>query len=175
MSGLIFFLKSKVVLAILGAVLFGTAGALVAAVPFGSTPPGSSSSALQGQAGLVALDNVTATPVRATPGSTGAPTKTPTKIPATPTRTPTPKPTNTPRTGVSTLGGSVQSVNTGANSFTIKQSNGTITTVTVTANTVFQGHANSLSSLQAGWKVYVTGTTQRDGTFAATNVNAYDD
>ncbi len=168
MSGLILFLKSKVVLAILGAVLFGTAGALVAVVPFGSAPPGSSPSALQGQAGLVALDDATATPVRATPGSTSAPTKTPTKTPA-------PKPTNTPGTGSVTLRGAVQSVNTSANTFTLKLGNGTITTVAVTANTVFQGHANSLSSLQAGWKVYVTGTTQTDGTFVATNVNAYDD
>jgi hypothetical protein len=168
MSGLILFLKSKVVLAILGAVLFGTAGALVAAVPFGSTPPGSSSSAPQGQAGLIALDNATATPVRATPGSAGAPTNTPTKIPA-------PKPTNTPGTGGTTLRGVVQSVNTSANTFTIKLGNGTITTVAVTANTVFQGRATSLSGLQVGWSVRVTGTTQADGTFAATNVNAYDD
>lgn len=164
MSGLILFLKSKIVLAILGAVLFGTAGALVAAVPFSSTPSGSSSSALQGQAGLAALDDATATPVRATPSSTSAPTKTPTKIPA-------PKPTNTPGTG---LRGTVQSVNTSANTFTIKLFSGTTTTVAVTANTVFQGHANSLSSLQAGWKVYVMGTYQ-GSTFTATDVNAYDD
>ena len=172
MSGLIFFLKGKVVLAILGAVVFGTAGALVAAVPFSSTPPGSSAGTPQGQAGLVALDGATATPVRATPSSTSVPTKTPTKIP---TATPTSKPTNTPGTGNGTLRGTVQSVNTSANTFTIRQSSGTITTVVVTTTTVFQGHANSLSSLQAGWKVYVTGTTQTDGTFAATNVNAYDD
>lgn len=162
MSGLILFLKSKVVLAILGAVLFGTAGALVAAVPFGSTPPGPSSNTPQGQAGLVALDDATATPVKATPSNTAAPTNTPTKIPP-------PKPTNTPGTG---LRGTVQSVNTSANTFTIKLFSGTITTVTVTANTVFQGRTTSLGGLQVGWSVKVTGTYQPDGTFAATIVNA---
>jgi hypothetical protein len=172
MSGLILFLKSKVVLAVLGAVLFGTAGALVAAVPFGSTPPGSSSSAPQGQAGLAALDDATATPGGATSSSTSTPTQSPTKAP---TKTSTPKPTNTPGTGAVTLRGTIQSVNTSANTFTIKLFSGAITTVGVTANTVFQGRATSLSGLQVGWSVSVTGTYQTDGTFAATTVNAYDD
>ena len=164
MSGLVLFFKSKVVLAILGAVLFGTAGTLVAAVPFGNTSSNSSSSAPQGQAGLAALDNGTATP-----GGTAQGSPTPTK---TPTRAATPKPTNTPGTGSVTLRGAVQSVNTSANTFTIKLNNGTITTVAVTANTVFQGRANSLSGLQVGWSVSVKGTYQTDGTFAASNVNA---
>ena len=165
MSGLILFFKSKVVLAILGAVLFGTAGAMVATFPFGSVPSSSSASARQGQAGVAALDNTTATPAGTTPSSTTMPTKTP-------TRAPTPKPTNTPGTGSVTLRATVQSVNTSANTFTVKLFSGTITTVTVTANTVFQGGANSLSGLQVGWSVSVKGTYQTDGTFAASNVNA---
>lgn len=172
MSGFILYLKSKVALAVLGAVLFGTAGAMVAVLPFHSSPStNTSSSAPQGQAGAAVLDNTTATPGSASPSSTSVPTQTPTKAP---TRTPAPKPTNTPGTGGTTLRGTVQSVNTSANTFTILQSSGTVTTVTINANTVFQGHATSLGSLQAGWKVYVTGTYQ-GSTFAATNVNAYDD
>lgn len=167
MSGLILFFKSKVVLAIMGAVLFGTAGAMVATLPFGSAHSSPSASARQGQAGVAALDNTTATSSGPTPGST-QPAKTPTKAPA-------PKPTNTLGTGGGTLRGTVQSVNTSANTFTIKLFGGTITTVTVTANTVFQGHASSLSGLQVGWSVSVQGTYQANGTFAATNVNAYDD
>lgn len=163
MSGLILFFKSKVVLAILGAVLFGTTGALVATVPFGSAPSRPSSSAPQGQAGLAAVDNATATP-----GSSATPTKTP-------TRAATPRPTNTPGAGGVTLRGAVQSVNTSANTFTIKLFNGTITTVAVTTNTVFQGQANSLSGLQVGWSVSVKGTYQAGGTFAASTVNAYID
>lgn len=161
MSGLILFFKSKVVLAVLGAVLFGTTGALVATVPFGSAPSRSAPSALQGQAGLAAVENATATP-----GRSATSTRTPTR---------TPRPTNTPGAGGVTLRGAVQSVNTSANTFTITLFNGTITTIAVTTKTVFQGLATSLSSLQAGWKVNVTGTTQTDGTFTATNVNAYDD
>lgn len=161
MSGLILFFKSKVVLAILGAVLFGTSGALVATVPFGSAPSRSAPSAPQGQAGLAAVDNATAPP-----GSSATPTRTPTR---------TPRPTNTPGAGGVTLRGSVQSVNTSANTFTIKLFNGTITTVAVTANTVFQGLATSLSSLQVGWSVSVKGTYQAGGTFAASTVNAYID
>ena len=164
MSGSILFFKSKVVLAILGAALFGTTGALVATVPFGSAPSRSASSAPQGQAGLAAVDNATATPAEPTPSSTS--THTPT-----PTRTPRPRPTNTPGTGGLTLHGTVQNVDTNANTFTIKQFNGTITTVAVNANTVYQGSATSLSSLQVGWNVSVTGTYQ-GSTFAATNVNA---
>ena len=162
MSGLILFFKSKVVLAILGAVLFGTSGALVATVPFGSAPSRSAPSALQGQAGLAAVDNATATP------GTSAPTKTPTHIP-----TRTSRPTNTPGTGAPSLRGTVQSVNTSANTFTLL-SNGTTITVAVNANTVYQGRATSLNSLQATWSVIVTGTYQ-GSTFAATIVNAYDD
>lgn len=169
MSGLILFFKSKVVLAILGAVLFGTAGAMVATFPFGSAPSSPPASARQGQAGVAALDNVTATPARPTPSSTTMPTKTPIK---TPTKIPTPRPTNTPGTGSVTLHGTVQSVNTSANTFTIKLFSGTITTVAVTANTIYQGAASSLSSLQAGWLVGVTGIYQTNGTFAATDVNA---
>lgn len=158
MSGLILFFKSKLVLAILGAVLFGTAGAVVAAVPFGGPPSSSSSSAPQGQAGLAAVDDATATP-----DSSATPTKTPTK---------TPRLTNPPGTGGVTLHGTVQSVNTAANTFTIKQTNGTITPVVVNAHTTYQGAASSLSSLQAGWLVEVTGIYQTNGTFAASGVNA---
>lgn len=163
MSGLILFFKSKVVLAILGAVLFGTSGALVATVQFGSGPSRSAPSALQGQAGLAAVNNATATPG----SSSASPTKTP-------TRTPGPRPTNTPRTGgqLINLHGTVQSVNTAANTFTIKQTDGTITTVVVNANTTYQGTASSLSSLRAGWLVEVTGIYQTNGTFAASDVNA---
>src|SRR5215471_14116294 len=85
MSEVILFCKSKVVLTVLGAVLFGTASALVAAGPFSNTPSSSSSSTPQGQAGMAALGDETETP-----GSLTQATKTPIKAP-----TRTPKPTNT--------------------------------------------------------------------------------
>lgn len=158
MQKLILLLKSKVALAIIGTVLFGSLGAFSASFPFSSVFHGAQkpSASLQAQAGLASIGAATATPM------------------ASATSTPTPRPaTPTPAGGqLLDLHGTVSSTNPGAGSFIIRQSNGATTTVMVTSNTTFQGDARSVSGLQPGWHVDVKGLFQANGTFTASLVNA---
>lgn len=159
MHTVILLLKSKVALAIIGTVLFGSMGAFIATFPFSSvfqSAPNSSAS-IQAQAGLAAIGASTATPDASASS--------------------TPRPHATTPTGgqLTDLRGTVSSTNPGASSFLIRQFNGATTTVMVTSKTTFQGDAQSLSGLQPGWHVDVKGTYQANGTFTASLVNANND
>jgi hypothetical protein len=73
------------------------------------------------------------------------------------------------------LTGTVVSVDTGKSSFMVKLADGTIKTVTVSAQTEFDGGFDRLSDIKAGALVQVTGNLQSDGTVAATRVHREDD
>jgi hypothetical protein len=70
--------------------------------------------------------------------------------------------------GQKTIDGAVTSV--GKGSFTVKLSDGTTETVTVSAQTRFDGRAHSLADLKSGEKVVVQGTDQGGGVVAATSI-----
>jgi hypothetical protein len=70
------------------------------------------------------------------------------------------------------LHGTVSSTNPDASRFTVRQNNGSTTTVVVTSKTQFHGDARSLRGLQTGWLVDVTGILQANGTFTASIVDA---
>jgi hypothetical protein len=73
-------------------------------------------------------------------------------------------------TGQRPLVGMVSSVDASTSSFVLKETDGTTVTVTVSAATQFQGSVHALAGLQANMHVTVKGTTQSDGTIAATSV-----
>ena len=66
------------------------------------------------------------------------------------------------------LHGTVSSV--GTTSFVLTLPNGTTKTVAVSSATLFAGRAHTLGDLKKGDVVSVHGTTQSDGTVAATSV-----
>jgi len=68
------------------------------------------------------------------------------------------------------LRGAVNTV--GSASFTVKLSDGTAKTVSVSKQTQFKDELHGLADLKAGMQVEVKGSAQSDGTFAATSVEA---
>ena len=68
------------------------------------------------------------------------------------------------------LQGTVLSVGMTSSSFVLTLPDGSTKTVTVSAATLFAGRAHKLTDLKKGDAVSVHGTTQGDGTFAATSV-----
>lgn len=167
MSRLILFFQSKVVLAIIGTVLFGGTAALLAGGAF--TGPGTQPTAQQPQTYANISSSGTSTSTALTATATVTPGISPT---ATPTpRQPTPTPT-TPSEQATTLHGTVTSVNTSSSLFTVRISGGATKTVTVQPQTIFQGACTSLSGMQTGWHVTVRGIYQTDGSFAASNVTS---
>jgi hypothetical protein len=170
MSRRILLFQSKVALAIIGTVLIGGGAAFIAAASFSATPSQTAANQSQNYVNIPASGDDTATPATATSATT--PGKSPT---ATPTRRP---PTPTPTTGGSqatNLRGTVTSVDTANNQFTVMTSSGA-RTVTVTPQTSFTGACTSLSGMQTQWKVVAQGVYKADGTFAATSVySSWDD
>lgn len=184
MSKLIFYLQSKIALAIIGMILFGGGAALIASASFSGAANHASGNQSQNTTNISNNGNPTNAPgastpttADATPSETPKPGKSPT---ATPTpRPPRPTPTPTPGIGQATsLSGTVSYVNTASHLFKVRTSSGgTITTrtVTVTSQTTFTGACTSLSGMQTQWKVTIQGAYQADGTFAATAVTSWID
>ncbi|GEM_PF-1426098 len=175
MSRLVLLFRSKVALAIMGAVLCGGGAAWMVATPFNFSSGHSSNAQFQTQAGAVDITGDTATPGATAPTtpSAAAPGSKPSAT-STPKSTRSPTPTATPGSQGITLRGSVGSVNTNAGTFTLI-SNGVTKTVVVTNNTTYHNGLSSLSDLHSGLYVAVRGTYQPDGTFAATSVSQADD
>jgi Domain of unknown function (DUF5666) len=175
MGRLMVLFQSKVALAIIGTLLLGSGAALIAAGPFSATA--NQTTTRQSPNYTIGSANGTATATPAPSATNNPPGVTPTSG-KTPTATPKPRPpTATPTTGsgqVTTLNGTVTSVNTAANQFTVR-SGGVTKTVTVTSQTTFTGACTSLSGMNTGWQVRAQGTYQADGSFAASSVNSYFD
>jgi hypothetical protein len=150
----------------IGAVLVGAIGAVLAFAPLHFSSPAGDA---QAQPGLNSLNSAspqeaaTATPSALATSTPTATAKAPTATAKAPTATSVP---------TLTLHGTVQNVDTTAGQFVMRQGNGTLTTVVVTSQTTYQGSASSLGTLEAKWKVQVKGVFQGDGTFKAFNVNA---
>jgi len=68
--------------------------------------------------------------------------------------------------------GTVDSVDSAHASFVLKLTDGTTKTVTVSAQTEFEGGLHSLTDLAKGTQVSVKGTLQADGSIAASSVDA---
>jgi hypothetical protein len=73
-------------------------------------------------------------------------------------------------TGQRPLVGTVGSVDVGASSFVLKETDGTSVTVTVSGATQFLGSVHALANLKANMHVTVKGTKQADGTIAASSI-----
>jgi Domain of unknown function (DUF5666) len=73
-------------------------------------------------------------------------------------------------TGQQPLVGTVSSVDPSASTFILKETDGTLVTVTVSNATLFQGSAHSLADLKATMHVTVKGAKQADGTLSATSI-----
>jgi cytoskeletal protein RodZ len=176
MSRRILFFQSKVALAIIGAVLIGGGAALMASASFSATPNQSSTNQSQNYVNVPtsggSAPSSATTPTTSASGTTPSPTSTPGKSPtATPTRRP-PTPTPTPKNGqAGTINGTVTSVDTTANQFTVRMISGALKTVFVNSQTTFQGACTSLSGLHTGWDVVVQGVYQGSA-LLATDVNS---
>lgn len=159
------FFRSRIMLALIGLILIGGVSAAVAV----ATAPQSFRSAL-----------ATTGQTKATPTATLAATATATRVvapPVQPTAIPPASPTATPAASTSQLvdlHGTVASISASAGTFAMSV-NGSSMTVETNGATQFTGDAKSLSALRTGWKVEVKGTTQANGPFIATLVNANSD
>jgi len=70
--------------------------------------------------------------------------------------------------------GSVVSMDASGSSFMLKQSDGSTVQVTVSSTTIFDGGLTKLGDLKAGMTVEVKGAKQSDGTVAASRVHGED-
>jgi hypothetical protein len=173
MSRLMLLFHSKVAIAIIGAVLCGGGAAWIVSTPFDFSSGHTPSAQFQTQAGAAGIAGETAAP--GTPQATNTPGSRPSATP-TPGSTRQPIPTATPGAGQTVdLHGRVGTVNSAAETFTIRLINGTTKTVVVTAQTTYQGAATSLNTLYSGWRVEVQGVTQADGSIMASVVNESND
>ncbi len=165
MRSLTTLLRSRVGIAVLGAVLLGGLGASMGAASVGR-PGGTTSGSLANSSAIAT--NTIATSVSPTGSATPNPTDTaetgngsPTATPGAPaSRTPTTPPANTGQT--IDLHGTITSINRTANTSTLNS-----TTVVINGQTQFQGKAASFQALQAGMVAEVKGQTQGDGSFIA--------
>ncbi len=167
MEALTTLLRSKVGIAVLGAVLLGGLGAYMGAAS--AWRPSQLPSGSVANTGAAAIG--TTSPSATSTGSAGKQTRNPS-----PTNTPGSSPTTPPVTPVSSgqtvdLHGTIGTINTTANSFTLNNS-GSLITVVVNGQTAFQGSASSLQGLRSGWQAEVKGQTQSDGSFLAFLVNS---
>ena len=167
------FLRSRVGLGVAGMLLVGLVGASIAVLTSSHTTP---------SATVRTTSQPTATATTApspSPTSTLAPVRH--ELPA-PTATPAPPPESTPTVMPSAgqpidLHGTVGTVTSGNNTFTLKTStNGTVT-VQVTSTTTFQiqGKTSTFQNLRSGMAAQVTGNFELDGTFVALSVDAQTD
>ncbi len=165
--GLLQVFSSKVILAILGALLIGGVSAGLAAgtaiQPHAPTPGVASTT---GGANTATATGATQATSASSPTATDTPTDTPTTAPQN-------NPTATPN-GQVTLRGTIAAVppTTSSNTFTMNV-HGTSYTVLVDGNTNFTGNAQSIGDLKVGWTARVVAMVQPDGTtYLASDVNA---
>ncbi|MGE5334292.1 MAG: hypothetical protein ACM3N4_06290 [Nitrososphaerota archaeon] len=156
--------RSRIGVAIVGAVLVGGIGAVFGAgtvwrpatLPVGGIVQGNTS-------------NTATTSATATTQATVTPT--PTETPeAAPTTVPTAAPTATRTIVGSTLRGSVVSVNVAAKTLTIR-SNGVQYTILVDDTTQYTGAATQLSGIHTGWEASAAITAQENGGYLASLIN----
>lgn len=136
--------SNRIVIAVVGALLVGGFGAFFAVK------------------GLPV--HTVATQAGTTPGNGTAGTSTP----AAPTATPP------AATGTITIVGTVVSIEPLNGQFAVLEETGATQNVIVTSQTQFTGAATSISDLQTGTQVSVTGTQRSDGTLRATTVDVTD-
>jgi hypothetical protein len=150
--------KHKVAFALVGGVVVGILGAVIAANP--PSLPSSSQNA-QARPGLPSQSGVSTTQQNQDQENATAVAQEETATPQ-------------GNTGgqAHTVRGRVMSVDAGAGTFVVRQQGGTLVSVVATGTTTFQGIAQNLGSLKVGWFVEVQGDFQADGTFAASDVNA---
>lgn len=153
MSQLSQLLRTRIGVAIMGAILVGGAGAAVGAgsVWRPSSPVGAA----------ITQADATAT---ATPFPTATPQPTPTTAP-------TAAPTATRNPVGSTLRGTVVSVDTSADSLIISR-NGVRYTILVNDATTYSGAATQLSDIQPQWRVSVTVAAKDGSAYLAQRVSA---
>ena len=165
------FLRSKITLVVLGAVLVGGAGAMVGARS--AAGPSASSAQLAANSGSSATGTVpnaagSGTPTTspgAAPTDTAVSSPTPTRVPPTPTPLPVPGQTLD-------LHGSVGSV--GQTSFVLRVPGGSYT-IQVTSSTQWPGTAKNVSPLAPGWQAEVQGAYTGGGNLTASTVDAQPD
>ena len=175
--------RTKVGLAIMGAVVVGSISAAALARPAvpsnvalatsGGSQTTSSSSTLA-TSGATASHDQSATPGTGPTRGAGAPRATaPDDTPTTavrPTATPRPVPSGSPTaTPLPQLEGNIVSTNVAGNSFVLGSK-----TVDVTSTTHFSGAASSLSTLGSGgyWSAEVRGVYESNGRFLAYSVDS---
>jgi hypothetical protein len=164
-------LRSKVGIAVLGAVLVGGTSAALAATT--AMRPGAST----GTPNTANTDpNTGMLPSPTSPSASATPTS-PATATSAPTATRTPRPTATlPPVGQTVdLHGSINNINYGAGTFTLYFQGVHLTIVTTPGVTQYQGSSQSFNGLQNGWKAEVKGQMQTDGTFLASLVNSSSD
>ncbi len=165
MRQLLQFFGSKVVLAILGALLIGGVSATLA---FGTVPrrpaPAANVSANTGGASATTSASVSAT---ASTSASVAPTDT-----STPIATTGASPSATPGSQTITLRGTITAINATTTSFTLQPRSGAADTIVTDGNTTYLGNAAQFSDLTVKWTATVTAIAQPDGTYLATVVNA---
>lgn len=133
--------SNRIVIAVVGALLVGGFGAFFAV------------SGLPHHAGIAQAGSA--------PGNGTASTAAPTAPTATPPAA----------TGTITIVGTVISIEPLNGQFAVLEETGATQNVTVTSQTQFTGNATSISDLQTGAQVSITGTQRNDGTLRATTVD----
>lgn len=167
MRQLLQFFGSKVVLAILGALLIGGVSATLA---FGTVPrrPAPAANVSANTGGASATTSTTAS-VSATASTSASATPTDT---STPIATTGANPSATPGSQTITLHGTITAINAAATSFTLQPQSGAADTIVTDGNTTYLGNATQFTNLRVKWTATVTAIAQPDGTSLATVVNA---
>ncbi len=172
-------LRSKIGIALVGAVVLGGMGAVMGATSawqlaagltgggyFANNDPSVTATSAAGSA----ISSPGATNGAGTPSGSGNPTPSATSSAASaPTSAPTTPPGGTGQTV--DLHGSIGKIDTSANKFILNVS-GSSRTIVVNGQTSFQGSASSLQGLRTGWQAEVKGQAQSDSTFLAFLVNS---
>jgi hypothetical protein len=176
------FLRSKLTLVVLSAILIGSAGAVLAGMSAVRPPSFSAALAASNSTGATNTAGSAATATTAGHSAGGTPGATATGAGATPTNTsvPTPRPTRTPTpipivNQPLTIHGDVTSVNTGNNTFVVNVGGGggtyTITVSPPGGATNWSGPIKTLSQLASspGARATVTGVYKGNGALDATS------
>lgn len=162
-------LRRRVVVATMGALLFGSGGALIALAQINHPIALVSQTRTHGAATATTTSGAT---TGAAP--TSAPTNTTSLAPTSAPPAPRPTATHGAAGQQAQVQGNVGSVSQGANSFTVLVVGSTVT-ITVNASTAYTGSEKSLSAITPGSNANVVGVWQADGTVLATSIDAQPD
>lgn len=157
------FLRSRMLVVVLGMLIVSGLGAAVAVI--------ASSSAWQTALIGASASNDTPATATATIAGTSAATASATATTPRATNTPVVKPLPTQTTPPPSVRGTVVSVDANAGQFVVSSNGGNVKVLT-TGATTFSGAASSLSALSSGMRVRVQGASQANGDFLATSVNS---